>query len=504
MLKSASCDSLTSILSSNNLDHYKPYSVESGSYYGCYCENDNQSKTHCKCSAKQSKIIAQLQQDLRTAAEVGTALVERHQQLIESSERDKLAMQKEIDLLIQSLEDVRMKNDSLLQENSDLMEELQMLSSNMHESDERINSLAEALGFAKERIMRLNGFQLHSRSLESQLAAVEAARESLAEELSIAHKDRRVAEIRWRKTESVLENLVSQYEHLEGRSDNNCDDALLSSSPSMQGFVKNVLEDNAKLETITKELKKQLADNKKELELLRFSSTNGYRLGDSNSPQRKDRMLINGGGDPAAAYLTPPPSTGSRTKMPISSTMLSSPRHSRRRSSTNSRDIDSILGHRKRASLRINTPISPTHSYQNSLLESPNFDGYNCEDKVDHDLSLVTMSPSPQLRRVASHESVFSSKVDFSVAPTWNVPFKVPQVAQPTLNFESTFAGPMMSLSQDRSSSKQLLSAAVANNISKQKITTGKPSIQSETSDPIAKKSWADYLLSFKSVADEP
>jgi hypothetical protein len=516
MVESASCDSLASLLTSNDLEQYKSYAqtAEINSDYGCYCRGENQSKGACKCFASQSKIIARLQYDLRTAAEVGTALVERHQQLIESSDREKTAMQKEIDLLIEGLDDVRTKNDGLLQENSDLIEELQILNSGMQESDERIDSLTEALSFAKERIMRLNGFQLHSRGLESQLAAVEAAREALSEELSIAHKDKRVAETRWRKTENVLENLVSQYEHLEGRSDHSSEDTLLSTSPSMQGFFRSVLQDNSRLESLTQDLKRQLAENRRELEVLKFNSItgHGYHV-ESSSPLRKERLPLtpilansvvpnwDSEQKGAVAYLTPP-STATKSRMSISTT-FSSPRHRSRRSSTNSHDVDSILGHRKRNSLLINSPISPTHSRQSSLTASPSLRGVQYEDKLDYDLTRVTISPSPQLRRVGSHESVLSSRFESSFAPTWNAPFQIPQLAQPTISFEPTFAAPMTSSGRATSSTKLLLSAAVANSVQKEKSVTRKPSIQSESSGTTAKRSWATYLLPFKGAAED-
>lgn len=449
-----------------------------------------------------------MQQDLSTAAEVGQALVQRHQNLLETTERDKITMQQKIDTLLESLDDVRIKNDLLLQENSDLMQELQVINANMQESDERIESLTDALSSAKERIMRLNNYQLHSRALESQLSALETTRETLMEELHLAHKDKRVAEMRWRKTEAVLESLTVQYEHLESRSEQPLEDP---SSP-INGFIRNILQDNAKLESLTLDLKRQLMENKRDLEVLRFRS-----LQHNTTPKRP---ALRGPLTPTTTndqidippYLPTPPSTATKSKNSLPP-IFSSPEHSRRRSSTNSRALfNPILGHRKRNSLlMMHSPTTPTHSRQNSLYDSlhesiigspalscmaTQEDGFN----PNGDMRAPCL---PKLHRTTSLESILSSKLDSSFPTVLGIPLQRPQLAQATITLEPTFATHTMA-NATTSSTKLLLSAAFGDNIRKQKMVTKKPSIsESESSQTsTTKKTWSSYLLPFKSSAE--
>lgn len=179
--------------------------------------NHHNHKKHnlCNCYLSQQKKINKLQRQLKTAAELGQALLSRHQSYVSQTESLKAVMIYEISQLQAKLTQIDAENIRVLNDNSQLTKQLDLVSESLYLSESKVESLSKSVQEEQNRILRINNFRARSDALEQQIILLEDVREALQHENLQVTKDKKLAEARWHKTERMLEQLTLQYENLE-------------------------------------------------------------------------------------------------------------------------------------------------------------------------------------------------------------------------------------------------------------------------------------------------
>lgn len=350
----------------------------------------------CRCFSVQGRVVADLERDLSMAAEVGQALL-----------NDRLELQDQIEALNHQLESVNTENHELLGDNDELINQLSSLHDELVNADTCIADLSNDLNVAKGRISKLNTQNLRTLALEQQLQALEFVRESLMQELQLVNRDRREAEVRWRKSERLFEKLSSQYEQLEQEtySENTISKEMeqisQSTKTTIQDYVKSLLHENAKLEASVNELEEQLASYR---HMIKSHKSDVMISEDQGQTDQNLNPLLSPALSPSVDYPISPPSSGRQSHH---QRLVVKKRPSR------------LILHKQPEWDNMDSPESPlsrlSKSDQNQLgreLYSPP-PGSPRESKVKVQPPLMQVEHNsplimPRLRRAASHESVLS------------------------------------------------------------------------------------------------
>ncbi|KAG5366823.1 hypothetical protein CJU89_1269 [Yarrowia sp. B02] len=150
------------------------------------------------------KHISQLESTLRTSAEVGQALLAQVS-----------VMKDQIDRLNGQVANLHAENDTMLAHNKGLISDIATLSAKLAVSDSQIDSLNHELEESRKYQAKMTRVKLQTESLENQLELLEQVRESMQNELHTSDQDKKAAQVRWRKTDMLLERLARDYEQLE-------------------------------------------------------------------------------------------------------------------------------------------------------------------------------------------------------------------------------------------------------------------------------------------------
>lgn len=168
---------------------------------------------HRRSRSLQEPYTKQLEKELRTAAEVGQALLQRQRNT--SSENKKLRMK--IDELNERLAEMNRENLRILHSNDELLSTQLELNGALKESNIRLDNLTDELNNARVRIGKMKQTSISSSSLQDQIEYLEENRRELYTELETMREDKRMAEIAKFKAFRQLEQLQDQYNLLESR-----------------------------------------------------------------------------------------------------------------------------------------------------------------------------------------------------------------------------------------------------------------------------------------------
>jgi hypothetical protein len=434
----------------HSLDSLNLYIAASGAHnvrqrglISCHCVNGP-----CGCFVALSCRVEMLQQDLNTAAEVGQALLEQHQEYVSKSQQEELRMEREIKTLSAELEAVAHSNETLLTHNAELLQQIHDTSDALEQSDSKLEQLECHLDASKQRIVKLNTYLIQTRALESQVAMLESMRESLQYDLTAVNKDKSLAELRWRKAERALDNLTQQYKQLEECS-------MLESDPPLNDFTAN-----PSLVSSISQLNKRI-----------FAESTPLRTHVTTTAIH-------------VSQLPTPPSSIKQDRSPSwshsrnVSVMSTSP--SQQKSLFDDPDFRNKYLNGRGLRHHRSTLESPVHSRQSSVYQND----------LDHDDNETIVDY--RLRRSASHESVLAG-VEEPGKPFWGGQRAALAAAQ--VSAEVTLASHRPS---PTSSSKELLSAAIANNVKRNR----EPDDCSSTSSQ--DRSWMSLLTRLRKPSISP
>ncbi|CAK1357469.1 unnamed protein product [Cercospora beticola] len=255
----------------------------------------------CAYVRHNEQALSVLERDVRTAAQIGKALLTRHEAYIQDSEKERKAMAAQIQSLEVEKQALERQNANAIEENRSLLDQLESLNNAVADSDTQVTNLQTTLRSTQQELQKLSYLQSRTESLEQQLADFE--REQASWQMTFEQKDEaeKTALRRWQEAQRTLSHLQEQIERIEqeakeekerhvevlGRMERQhiVEKELDSAAGRLKGaaavktagsgtnvvshFVKDILQDNANLQMGIVELRDMLQNSNEEVETLR-------------------------------------------------------------------------------------------------------------------------------------------------------------------------------------------------------------------------------------------
>ncbi|ORY16596.1 hypothetical protein BCR34DRAFT_96323 [Clohesyomyces aquaticus] len=268
--------------------------TSSASIPRCCCGSQN-----CAFLAHNSGLLECLERDVHKAAQLGQALLVRHEAYVADSERERGQMMATIESLEKEKLELEQRNADTIKANRDLLDQLEQLNDAVTESDAEIQALTDTLHSTEEELQRLSSLAARTQFLEAQLIELEREQAHLHGSLEAKTGDERTAMQRWRRAEQTIADLQDQIDRIEAEAQQErerhveivqrmerrmaVDGELASATgrlkakagqergtaPVISHFVKDMLLDNAKLQHGIVELREMLSNSNEEVERLR-------------------------------------------------------------------------------------------------------------------------------------------------------------------------------------------------------------------------------------------
>ncbi|KAE8452782.1 hypothetical protein EG329_013054 [Mollisiaceae sp. DMI_Dod_QoI] len=260
-------------------------------------------RTECAYLKHNCLALDDLEKEVRTAAQLGQALLVRHEQYMHDAERDRLEMNAKIEKLEADKKELESKNAKTIEENRGLLDQLESVNGTLTESEIRVKTLEATLHATRQELRRLEALASRTRDLEVQLTALDLEQELLQKTIATTQEEERSAIQRWRKAERRLIDLQDQLERIEreareererhvevmGRMERQraVERELDTAAGRLKGaaaatagygkhgsnvvshFVKDILQDNANLQMGIVELREMLMNSNDEVQMLR-------------------------------------------------------------------------------------------------------------------------------------------------------------------------------------------------------------------------------------------
>ncbi|CAE7220691.1 APG6 multi-domain protein [Pyrenophora teres f. teres] len=253
----------------------------------------------CVFLAHNGRLLEGLERDVSKAAQLGQALLERHEAYVADSERERKHMLSTIEVLENDKIALEAKNAQTIKENRDLLDQLEQLNDTVAHSDAHIRALEDTLRSTEEELERLSTLAARTQLLEKQLIDLEREQSQLQRNLDAKLVDERTAIQRWKMAERTIGDLQDQIDRIEKESRaerqrhfevvarmerrmvveselNTAANRLKAKAGQDKGnpnvvshFVKDILLDNANLQHGIMELREMLGNSNEEVERLR-------------------------------------------------------------------------------------------------------------------------------------------------------------------------------------------------------------------------------------------
>ncbi|KAF1851542.1 uncharacterized protein K460DRAFT_391796 [Cucurbitaria berberidis CBS 394.84] len=253
--------------------------------------------------AHNGKLLEGLERDVSRAAQLGQALLVRHEAYVADSERERKQMVTTIETLEKEKLDLEAKNAQTIKANRDLLDRLEYLNDAVLNSDAHIHALTDTLRSTEEELERLSSLAAQTQMLEKQLLDLEREQSQLQSNLDAKLVDERTAIQRWKMAERTIGDLQDQIDRIEKEAReerkrhvevvarmerrmavegelNTAADRLKAKAGHDKGttnvvshFVKDILLDNANLQHGIVELRDMLMTSNEEVERLRDQLT---------------------------------------------------------------------------------------------------------------------------------------------------------------------------------------------------------------------------------------
>ncbi|KFY63043.1 hypothetical protein V496_04262 [Pseudogymnoascus sp. VKM F-4515 (FW-2607)] len=262
----------------------------------CCCGRDS-----CAYLRHNNEALDGLEKDVRTAAQLGQALLVRHEAYIVEAEESRRQMSLRIDSLEADKRNLEAENARTVQENRDLLTHLEQLNGAIADSESRAGNLEATLQGTLLEMKRLDSLASRTHYLEAQLAELEKEQDVLRETVVMTEAESRTAVRRWREAERRLGEVQDQLERIEREAseekarheevfrrmerqkqvDKAIQDkssgkvAVLNAGQGKEGanvvshFVKDILQDNVNLQMGIVELRDMLTTSNDEVQKLR-------------------------------------------------------------------------------------------------------------------------------------------------------------------------------------------------------------------------------------------
>ncbi|KAI9778938.1 MAG: hypothetical protein M1835_004804 [Candelina submexicana] len=276
----------------------------------CHIPRSTSPHLQCCCGRQECAFLKHkntalegLEKDVQTAAQLGQALLIRHEAYMADAEQERLKMTADIEKLERDKQKLEAENARTIEENRNLLSQLEDLNTTVTESDAHIKSLDATLLSTQKELQRLTALASRTEQLESQLASLEQDQLQLYHTLAETKEDERCAVHRWKRAERTLVELGDQIERIEKESSEErerhvevvgrmerkraVEKELERAAGRLKGaaavtmgrqsngtnivshFVKDILQDNANLQLGIVELREMLMISNDEIQSLR-------------------------------------------------------------------------------------------------------------------------------------------------------------------------------------------------------------------------------------------
>ncbi|RKF74649.1 hypothetical protein GcM3_088025 [Golovinomyces cichoracearum] len=239
----------------------------------------------------------QLEHEIRIAAQLGKALLARHEQYIHDTDRERLEMNRTCGQLNSDKKALEEENAKTLETNRWLFGQLEELNLSVAHSETYIKALETTLDSTRYEFKRLQTLAARTQELEDQLMALEQEQEMLQNTFWTTHELKNKALQKWKTAERRITELQQQMEKIDGeakeerqrhaeilsqmnrqraietesdvRSKGADSDSRKTNSAKCSQFVNKLLHDNLSLHSSIFELRSLLLNSNDEAQLLR-------------------------------------------------------------------------------------------------------------------------------------------------------------------------------------------------------------------------------------------
>ncbi|KAF2713554.1 hypothetical protein K504DRAFT_140102 [Pleomassaria siparia CBS 279.74] len=260
----------------------------------CCCGSND-----CAFLVHNERILQGLEGTVSKAAQLGQALLIRHEAYVADSERERHHMSATIENLEKEKFELENRNAQSIKANRDLLDQLEQLNDAVADSDAQIRMLTDTLHSTEEELQRLSTLAARTQALERQLIDLERDQAHLHGSLENKVGDERTAIQRWKRAETTIGDLQDQIDRIEKEAweererhleivtrmerrmamDGELGTAAeklkthmvqdQSGSSVVSHFVKDILLDNTNLQHGILELREMLMCSNEEVQLLR-------------------------------------------------------------------------------------------------------------------------------------------------------------------------------------------------------------------------------------------
>ncbi|KAL7815235.1 hypothetical protein V8C26DRAFT_402784 [Trichoderma gracile] len=264
-------------------------------------------------------VLEAVEKDVRTAAQLGKALLARHEAYMADAERDRLRLNARIERLQQDKEQLEADNAAKVEENNELLDQLEILNSTVFDSDAKIKSLEASLLSSQQAIRRLESAAARAAEADHHLKILEEEQDKLTGELQASKEEARSHAQRFKEAQRGILDMQDQLERMEKEAllerqrhdemmeklerqrevEKHLDAAAVrlkgaaaskSITEHRQGnkivghFVRDLLQDNANLQLGIAELREMLITSNDEIQVLREQLMFHQPLADGPNP----------------------------------------------------------------------------------------------------------------------------------------------------------------------------------------------------------------------------
>lgn len=275
------------------------------------CPDHHSSQLQCCCGRvdcpllrRNSTVLESVEKDVHTAAQLGQALLARHEAYMADAERDRLDLTTRIERLEMDKQELEAENAVQIEENRVLLDQLEALNNTVCESDTRIKALEASLLSSQQAVRRLETTAFRASDTERYLAVLEQEQEELHQQLQSTEEDARSHAQRFKEAQRGIMDMQDQLEKMEAEArqererhaevigrmerqrevEKHLDTAAgrlkgAAASKSMENakngnsvvnhFVRDLLQDNANLQLGMAELRELLLNSNDEIQSLR-------------------------------------------------------------------------------------------------------------------------------------------------------------------------------------------------------------------------------------------
>ncbi|KAG6006878.1 hypothetical protein E4U21_006597 [Claviceps maximensis] len=176
----------------------------------CCCGSDE-----CILLRRNYSVLQSIEKDAHTAAQLGQALLARHEAYMADAERERLGLNERIERLEMEKHDLEIENANKIEENRGLLEQLEALNNSLSDSDVKIRTLESTLFSSQQAVRRLEAAASRAEDAQRHLAALEEETDKLLVELRASKDDARTQVQRFKEAQRGIMDMQDQLERIE-------------------------------------------------------------------------------------------------------------------------------------------------------------------------------------------------------------------------------------------------------------------------------------------------